>query len=121
MKRGHPHRIVIASISIALPLIMCTAAGTVTANGGWGSADGRFISDVRESSPGNNQDDIKTYTGTIAKNKGRFVLEESTVGATYAIDDQKAASKYEGKKVIVTGTFDRENKMIHVQKIDELA
>ncbi len=37
------------------------------------------------------------------------------------LDDQKTAKKYEGKKVLVTGTFDADKKMIHVQKIEELA
>ncbi len=67
------------------------------------------------------QNEVKTFTGTIAKSHGNFVLQESTVGGTYGLDDQKTASNYEGKKVVVTGTYDSDSKMIHVQKIEELA
>ena len=67
------------------------------------------------------QNEVKTFTGTIAKSRGNFVLQESTVGGTYGLDDQKTASNYEGKKVVVTGTYDADSKMIHVQKIEELA
>jgi hypothetical protein len=67
------------------------------------------------------QDEVKTFTGTIAKSHGNFVLQESTVGGTYGLDDQKTASNYEGKKVVVTGTYDSDSKMIHIQKIEELA
>jgi hypothetical protein len=109
-------------VSIAISLLLCAVANGTAFHEGLNFADaGKFMSGVWESSRNKSQDDIKTYTGTIAKNHGKFVLEESTVGTTYAIDDQKTASKYQGKKVIVTGTFDRENKMIHVQTIEELA
>ena len=67
------------------------------------------------------QNDVKTFTGTIAKSHCNFVFQESTVGGTYGLDDQKTASNYEGKKVVVTGTYDSDRKMIHVQKIEELA
>lgn len=75
----------------------------------------------QDNSQRNDQNDVKTFTGTISKSNGNFVLEESTVGGTYQLDDQKTASNYEGKKVVVTGTYDSDSKTIHVQKIEELA
>jgi len=76
---------------------------------------------AQDNSQRNDQNDVKTFTGTIAKSNGNYVLEESTVGGTYVLDDQKTASNYEGKKVVVTGTYDADSKTIHVQKIEELA
>jgi hypothetical protein len=52
------------------------------------------------------------------------VLEESSDGGsygTYVLDDQAAAKKYEGQRVVVTGTLDAPNKTIHVQKIEAVA
>jgi len=76
---------------------------------------------AQDNSQRNDQNDVKTFTGTISKSNGNYVLEESTVGGTYGLDDQKTASNYEGKKVVVTGTYDSDSKTIHVQKIEELA
>jgi Protein of unknown function (DUF5818) len=76
---------------------------------------------AQEKSQRSDQNDVKTFTGTISKSNGNYVLEESTAGGTYGLDDQKTASNYEGKKVVVTGTYDSDSKTIHVQKIEELA
>ena len=38
-----------------------------------------------------------------------------------ALDDQKAAKKYDGKAVIVTGSLDTATTTIHVQKIEAAA
>jgi len=46
------------------------------------------------------------------------VLEDLSVKTSLSLDDQKAASQYEGKTVIVTGSLDTTNNMIHVQKIE---
>jgi hypothetical protein len=78
-------------------------------------------STAQSPSRGNDADAVMPFTGTITKSNGKFTLQESTVGATYILDDQKAARKYEGKKVLVTGTLDGKSKLIHVQKIEELA
>jgi hypothetical protein len=70
------------------------------------------------------QDEIKEFKGKISKSNGRFVLEESSNGGsygTYVLDDQAAAKKYEGQRVVVTGTLDVPNKTIHVQKIEAIA
>jgi len=65
-----------------------------------------------------NKSAAKTFTGTITKAGDKFVLRDATTNAAYQLDDQDNASKFEGKKVRVTGTLDVPNNMIHVQAID---
>ena len=74
------------------------------------------------------QDDKKSQVqeckGKISRIDGRFVLEESSDGGTYGtylLDDQTTASKYEGQRVIVTGTLDAPHKTIRVRKIQTVA
>jgi len=56
-------------------------------------------------------------TGKIVKsNDGKYVLAESS-GTTYQLDDQDSAKKYEGKKVMVTGSVDSSSSTIHVTHI----
>jgi len=74
-----------------------------------------------ESERANDQADVKTFSGKVTKSSGKFVLEESSMGGSYLLDDQKTAKKYEGKTVIVTGTFDSSSNIIHVQKIEATA
>lgn len=62
----------------------------------------------------------KSFTGTIAKVDGRYVIETADKTA-YQIDDQDKASKYEGKRVKVVGTVDRTTGMIHVSSIELLS
>lgn len=38
---------------------------------------------------------------------------------SYQLDDQKKAQPYQGKRVVVTGTLDADNNVIHVQAIEE--
>jgi Protein of unknown function (DUF5818) len=67
---------------------------------------------------------VKEFKGKIFKSDGRFVLEESSNGGnygTYLLDDQAAAKKYDGQRVVVTGTLDAPRKAIHVQKIEAVA
>jgi len=67
---------------------------------------------------------VKEFKGKILKSDGRFVLEESSNGGnygTYLLDDQAAAKKYEGQRVVVTGTLDAPHNTIHVRKIEAVA
>ena len=66
----------------------------------------------------NKQAAVKTFTGVIAKSGEKFVLRDGSSNAAYQLDDQDNASKFEGKKVRVTGTLDGSNNTIHVQAID---
>jgi len=67
---------------------------------------------------------VKEFKGKILKSHDRFVLEESSNGGnygTYLLDDQAAAKKYEGQRVVVTGTLDAPHNTIHVRKIEAVA
>ncbi len=67
---------------------------------------------------------VEEFKGKILKSGGKFVLEESSNGGnygTYLLDDQATAKKYEGQRVVVTGTRDAPHKTIHVRKIEAVA
>ncbi len=67
---------------------------------------------------------VKQFKGKILKSGGKFVLEESSNGGnygTYLLDDQATAKKYEGQRVVVTGTLDAPHNTIHVRKIEAVA
>ena len=63
----------------------------------------------------------QTFTGTITKTGGDFVLSDSANKMSYTLDDAEKASHFEGKKVKVTGTVDVASNMIHVETIQEVA
>jgi capsular polysaccharide biosynthesis protein len=70
------------------------------------------------------QSQAKEFKAKMSKIDGRFVLKESSDGGsygTYLLDDQTTARKYEGQKVVVTGTLDAPHKTIHVRKIEAVA
>jgi hypothetical protein len=72
--------------------------------------------------PAHNQPaDVRTFSGKIAKANGKYVLEDPSAKTPFALDDQKAAKKYEGKSVVVTGSLDDSSNTIHVQKIEAAA
>jgi len=68
-----------------------------------------------------NQGHVKTFAGKIAKTNGKYVLQDLSSASSYALDDQKTASKYAGKVVLVTGVLDSNTNTIRVQKIDTAA
>jgi len=64
---------------------------------------------------------LKSYTGTISKEGDAFMLKDDAGKSSYRLDDQQSASKFEGRRVKVTGTLDAENNLIKVQSIEEAA
>jgi len=52
---------------------------------------------------------------------GKYVLEDPSTKHSYYLDDAKAAKKFDGKMVAVTGTLDNSGYTIHVQKIEAAA
>lgn len=62
----------------------------------------------------------QTFTGTISKSEDKFVLvgEDSS---KYNLDNQDKAKDFEGKKVTVTGTLDKDSNTIKVSEIQEAA
>jgi Protein of unknown function (DUF5818) len=65
------------------------------------------------------QQQVKTFTGKISKSGQKLILEDESMKTSYQLDDQKKAQAYQGKRVVVTGTLDAENNVIHVQAIEE--
>ena len=63
----------------------------------------------------------QTFTGTIVKSSGKYVLKMDNSAATYQLDDQEKAKQYEGSKVKVLGTLDAGSGLIHVQQIQTLS
>jgi hypothetical protein len=66
------------------------------------------------------QEEAKNFSGVIVSLNGAlFVLRDDDNGTWYHLDDQKAAGKYQGKKVSITGTLDARSDMIHIRTIQE--
>jgi hypothetical protein len=59
--------------------------------------------------------DRRVYTGTIVKSGDAYLLKSGS--EKYLLDSQKKARNYKGKDVEVTGTLDKENNLVHVEKI----
>ncbi len=76
---------------------------------------------VRSQPAPDNDSDLQMFGGRITKSNGAYVLRASSGKTSYMLDDQKAAKHYEGKIVVVTGTIDKTNNLIHVQKIEAVA
>jgi hypothetical protein len=65
------------------------------------------------------QEQVRTFTGTISKNGEQFILAVDSGKGSYLLDDQQTAGKYAGKRVRVTGILDASNNTIRVQSIEE--
>lgn len=65
------------------------------------------------------QNGPKTYYGKIAKlQNGKYALViDAKANRGYFLDNQKEASKYVEKDVLVTGTVDTQTKILHVSQI----
>ena len=59
--------------------------------------------------------DLRVYIGTIVEDGDAYVLKAAN--EKYLLDSQKKAKNYKGKEVQITGTLDKEKKLIHVEKI----
>ena len=66
----------------------------------------------------NPQPKVQTFTGTIMKSGDQFLFSDDSSKASYQLDDQKTASRFDGQKVRVTGTLDAANNLIRVQSIE---
>jgi hypothetical protein len=57
----------------------------------------------------------KSFSGTVMKVERQYVLK--TDSATYQLDDQTKAKRFNGKQVTVSGTLDQSTSMIRVSDI----
>jgi hypothetical protein len=72
-------------------------------------------------SPGEQaQPAAQTFTGTISKEAGSYVLKVSDT-SSYKLDDQAQAKQYEGQRVRVIGSLDSGINLIKVQRIEPLS
>jgi hypothetical protein len=62
--------------------------------------------------------DVRTLGGTISHQHGQFIFREDHLGMVYFLDDQRAARKFSGKSVWITGTVDAKTSTVHVHKIE---
>jgi Protein of unknown function (DUF5818) len=62
----------------------------------------------------------QSFTGTIDKEADSYVLKV-TDSTSYKLDNQQAVQPYEGRRVQVTGTFDRALNLIHVDKVEPMS
>lgn len=73
------------------------------------------------SAPRDRQPQIQIFLGTISKAGNQFVFSDDVNKSSYQLDDQETASRFDGKKVKVTGTLDASNNIIRVQSIEASA
>jgi hypothetical protein len=62
----------------------------------------------------------QTFTGTIVKDGGKYILKASGTNV-YQLDDQERAKQYEGKQVKIGGTLDATGSSLHVTSIELLS
>jgi Protein of unknown function (DUF5818) len=70
---------------------------------------------------GNNDEDVRFFTGRISTNNGNYVLDTESPRGPYLLDDQKKAKRYEGKHVRVIGVLEVASNTIHVRNIEDAA
>ena len=68
--------------------------------------------------PGGLHLDVRSFSGRISHNHGKFVFRERPEGTVYALDDQQQAKRFSGKYVQITGTVDLKTNVVYVHKIE---
>lgn len=66
------------------------------------------------------QPSAQTFTGTIAKDGGNYILRVSE-NLVYLLDDGAKVKSYEGKQIRIAGKFDAQNNILHVTNIELLS
>ena len=67
------------------------------------------------------QDTAKSFTGQVAKEKGKIVLRDPVTKMSYRLDDQDKAARYVGQQVKVTGKLDMNSNTIQVESIEPIS
>lgn len=62
----------------------------------------------------------QTFTGTVVKDAGRYILKVTST-TVYQLDDQDKAKQYEGKQVKIEGTLDANGNSLHITSIELLS
>jgi hypothetical protein len=66
------------------------------------------------------QSSMQTFTGTIVKDGGRYLLKLSDSG-TYLLDDQSKAKEFEGKQVKIGGSLDTNGNVVRVLSVESVS
>ena len=101
---------------VLLYAIAVGAAPIATHVAVWSPAPGQDSPALRDKQP-----QIHIFLGTISKTGNQFVFTDDVSKSFYQLDDQETASRFEGKKVKVTGMLDVANNIIRVQSIEAAA
>jgi hypothetical protein len=64
------------------------------------------------------QQDTKTFTGTLMKDGDKLVLKDEASNVTYHLDDQEKAKEHEGKQVRINGTLNDATNTIRVSSLE---
>jgi hypothetical protein len=59
----------------------------------------------------------RMFTGTIVKDRGKYVLKVAS-GSAYQLDDQQKAGQYDGRDVKLVGTLDENQHNVNVVSIE---
>jgi hypothetical protein len=59
----------------------------------------------------------RMFTGTIVKDRGKYVLKVAS-GTAHQLDDQQKARQYNGKEVKLVGTLDENQRSVNVVSIE---
>ncbi len=70
------------------------------------------------SSSGDQQLEMKTFTGKVVELGDKLVLQDSIGESTYQLDDQRQAEGFLGRNVKVTGAVDVVTQTIHIARIE---
>jgi uncharacterized protein YdeI (BOF family) len=107
-------------LAAVLTFAACMAALSVPANAQQAARDSQQPSAAQQPNDMQTQD-AKPFNGTIVKEKGKFVLKDTTTKMSYQLDDQDKAKQFEGKQVKVTGKLDLDSNLIHVENIEAVS
>jgi hypothetical protein len=89
------------------------------------SANGASDNRAQQSQPGQptdspQQPSAQTFTGTIAKDGGAYILKV-TESVTYQLGEDGKAKSYEGKQVRIAGKLDAKNNVLYITNIELLS
>jgi hypothetical protein len=59
----------------------------------------------------------RMFTGTIVKDRGKYVLKVAN-GSAYQLDDQQKAGQYDGREVKLVGSMDENQHNVNVVSIE---
>jgi hypothetical protein len=63
---------------------------------------------------------VQTFTGTIAKDGGRYLLKISD-SAAYQVDNEEKLNSCEGRQVKIAGKLDAKNRVLHIANVEILS